>query len=135
MHFSTIIIASLGLFVSGSLAQRQIRPTGDVDGRRIDYGTTHTPPACPDTGGLGIGDDTNSSPDEFPFASLAQGGRTPFGDGASILCVTINEQRSQGGKGRQLYNGVAQGGKGRQLYNGVAQGEDFELALQDTTGM
>jgi len=66
---------------------------GPVDQRRIDCGATHTPPACPDTGGLGIGDDTNSSPDEFPFASLAQGGRTPFGDGASILCVTVAEQR------------------------------------------
>ncbi|KAK4448893.1 hypothetical protein QBC34DRAFT_100624 [Podospora aff. communis PSN243] len=96
--------------------------TGPVDQRRIDCGATHTPPACPDTGGLGIGDDTNSSPDEFPFASLSQGGRTPYGDGASILCVTVAEQRSQGGKVRQLYNGVA-------------QGEDFELALQDTNGI
>lgn len=154
MQFSNIVLVAVGAFTLPAFAQRQIRPyscvnnqnicsnicywqicvhpeqqfyTRDSDPaparqRRIDCGATHTPPACPDTGGLGIGDDVNSSPDEFPFASLSQGGRTPFGDGASILCVTVNEQNSQGGKVRQLYNGVA-------------QGEDFELALQDTTGI
>ena len=68
---------------------------GPTDQRRIDCGATHDPRPCIPTsdGGLGIGDATNSSPDEFPFASMAEGGRTPYGDGASILCVSDAEQR------------------------------------------
>ncbi|KAH7310880.1 hypothetical protein B0I35DRAFT_439835 [Stachybotrys elegans] len=97
------------------------RASGVPDQRRVDCGATHTPAACPPSG-LGIGDSTNTSPDEFPFASLAQGGRTPYGDGASVLCVPDAEQRSQGGKVRQLYNGLN-------------DGDDFELALQDTDGI
>ncbi|KAI9158035.1 hypothetical protein HJFPF1_06021 [Paramyrothecium foliicola] len=97
------------------------RANGDPEQRRIDCGATHDPETCPPSG-LGIGDTTNTSPDEFPFASLEQGGRTPFGDGASVLCVPLAEQRSQGGKVRQLYNGLN-------------DGDEFELALQDTGGI
>lgn len=119
------------------------RANGDPDTRREDCGAKHTPDACPPSG-LGIGDATNTSPDEFPFASLEQGGRTPYGDGASVLCVPLAEQKSRSSLSVTLwpcriklmrFNSVGQGGKVRQLYNGLNDGDEFELALQDTTGM
>lgn len=92
---------------------------GPVAQRRTDCGVTHNPRPCPPPLSLGnAGDEA----DEFPFASMAEGGRTPFGDGASILCVPSSEQRVQGGVITQLYRGLQ-------------QGANFELALTNTNGI
>lgn len=64
---------------------------GPVAQRRTDCGVTHNPRPCTfaDLGEPG------SEADEFPFASMAEGGRTPFGDGSSLLCVPSSEQRGK----------------------------------------
>ncbi|GAP91607.1 hypothetical protein SAMD00023353_6400460 [Rosellinia necatrix] len=92
--------------------------TGDVAGRLADCGVTHSPRPCtfPSLG------HTGDEADEFPFASMAEGGRTPFGDGASLLCVSAEEQRVRDGAITQLYRGLA-------------QGTVFELALTNTDGI
>lgn len=57
--------------------------------RRADCGATHCPKKPCE---IGFGTPTHTSPDEFPFASMLEGGRTPFGDGSSLLCVPLAEQ-------------------------------------------
>ncbi|KAI1501816.1 hypothetical protein F5X99DRAFT_408626 [Biscogniauxia marginata] len=91
---------------------------GPVAQRRTDCGVTHNPRPCQLPNFANPGDEA----DEFPFASMAEGGRTPYGDGASLLCVPSSEQRVQGGVITQMYRGLA-------------QGTVFELALQNTDGI
>jgi hypothetical protein len=80
-----------------------IQPTVDVFTRDIDAtrrgqrrtacGVKHRPRPCSASfpGFSAAGDWT----DEFPFASTMEGGRTPNGDGASLLCTPGAEQRGK----------------------------------------
>lgn len=64
---------------------------GPVAQRRTDCGVTHNPRPCQ----LPLFADPTNEADEFPFASMAEGGLTPFGDRASLLCVPASEQRGK----------------------------------------
>jgi len=70
------------------------RDSGNADNvrnRRRDCGVAHSPRPCT-FAGFGVGGDWT---DEFPFASTLEGGRTPDGRGASLLCTPSAEQRSE----------------------------------------
>ena len=68
---------------------------GPVRQRRRDCGVNHTPRPCTSQadGGLGL-PGFGSSADEYPFATTVEGGLTPYGDGAGLLCVPPAEQDS-----------------------------------------
>jgi hypothetical protein len=74
---------------------------GPIGQRRRDCGVNHSPRPCTSqvNGGLGL-PGFGSSADEYPFASTVEGGLTPYGDGAGLLCVPPAEQNSM-----FLYNG------------------------------
>ncbi|KAL1793874.1 hypothetical protein ACET3X_007295 [Alternaria dauci] len=93
-------------------------PSGDADQKRIDSGVTPDPSSrqrpC-----LGLVDGgPGMETDEFPFASMAEGGA-----GATLICTSGAEQRSQGGVLRQLYRPLN------------SNGEQFRLALTNTNGV
>ncbi|CAN9427533.1 unnamed protein product [Alternaria alternata] len=93
-------------------------PNGDADQKREDSGVTPNP-SSRERPCLGLVDGGPSmETDEFPFASMAEGG-----DGATLICASGAEQRSQGGVLRQLYRPL----------NG--NGEQFRLALTNTNGI
>ncbi|KAI2485830.1 DNase-NucA-NucB domain containing protein [Pyrenophora tritici-repentis] len=89
--------------------------------RRVDCGVTHRPRPCT-LPGLGVGGDWT---DEFPFASTLEGGRTPNGDGAALLCTPSAEQRTQAA---YLTNHIY----GNPL---MPQGTQFQLVMQNTGGI
>ena len=74
--------------------------------------------------------------DEFPFASMAEGG-----DGATLICASGAEQRCECSTAVQIIWDcanvlAAQGGVLRQLYRPLnGNGEQFRLALTNTNGM
>ncbi|CAN9393656.1 unnamed protein product [Alternaria alternata] len=93
-------------------------PNGDADQKREDSGVTPNP-SSRERPCLGLVDGgPGMETDEFPFASMAEGG-----DGATLICASGAEQRSQGGVLRQLYRPL----------NG--NGEQFRLALTNTNGI
>ncbi|CAN9406427.1 unnamed protein product [Alternaria sp. RS040] len=72
-------------------------PNGDADQKRIDSGVTPDP-SSRERPCLGLVDGgPGMETDEFPFASMAEGG-----DGATLICASGAEQRSQGGVLRQF---------------------------------
>ena len=110
-----------------------------VQQRRVDCGVRHNPRPCT-LPGLGVGGDWT---DEFPFASTMEGGRTPNGDGASLLCTPSAEQRSKY-ICHFTYPKYANMGVLAQaayitnhVYGNPAlpQGGQFQLVMQNTAGM
>ncbi|RYN49607.1 hypothetical protein AA0118_g11359 [Alternaria tenuissima] len=72
-------------------------PNGDADQKREDSGVTPNP-SSRERPCLGLVDGgPGMETDEFPFASMAEGG-----DGATLICASGAEQRSQGGVLRQF---------------------------------
>lgn len=111
--------------------------------RRQDCGADHNPNPCQaKPNGLGI-PGPGPSPDEFPFASSTEGGLTPFGDGASILCVPNSEQQSKKYMHPiqhrfyvlRLTHKTGQAAKVTNFWRGIPDGSQAALVLQDTTGM
>ncbi|RYN45583.1 hypothetical protein AA0114_g8921 [Alternaria tenuissima] len=84
-------------------------PNGDADQKREDSGVTPNP-SSRERPCLGLVDGgPGMETDEFPFASMAEGG-----DGATLICASGAEQRSQGGVLRQLYRPL--NGNGEHAY-------------------
>jgi hypothetical protein len=111
-------------------------PNGDADQKRIDSGVTPEPSSrqrpCLGLVDGGLGMET----DEFPFASMAEGG-----DGATLICASGAEQRCKYNAAVQIIWDcanvlAAQGGSVRVLYHTLNRnGEQFRLALTNTNGM
>jgi len=68
-YWMTCIHPTTQVFTRSSLKPAKSR-------RRRLCGATHCPHPCDPK--LGFGNRANTSPDEFPFASMGEGGRTPF---------------------------------------------------------
>jgi hypothetical protein len=111
-------------------------PNGDADQKREDSGVTPNP-SSRERPCLGLVDGgPGMETDEFPFASMAEGG-----DGATLICASGAEQRCECSTAVQIIWDcanvlAAQGGVLRQLYRPLnGNGEQFRLALTNTNGM